>query len=96
MKIICVDDEPLILNMTAELCEKLPLRPEVKGFTRAADALAWLADHSYERLFLGKPYRSVPDPDAKRNDRTRRTRWGPDPLAPGGSGRRSVLSLRRP
>lgn len=52
MKIICVDDEPLILNMTAELCERLPLRPEVKGFTRAADALAWLADHSADIALL--------------------------------------------
>ena len=27
MRIICIDDEPLILNMTVELCEKLPQKP---------------------------------------------------------------------
>ena len=39
MRIICIDDEPLILNMTVELCEKLPQKPEVKGFTKAGEAL---------------------------------------------------------
>lgn len=52
MRIICIDDEPLILNMTVELCEKLPQKPEVTGFLRAGDALAWLNAHSADVALL--------------------------------------------
>ncbi|MBQ1893991.1 MAG: response regulator, partial [Clostridia bacterium] len=52
MRIICIDDEPLILNMVVELCEKLPEKPEVAGFTKASDALAWLSGHSADIALL--------------------------------------------
>lgn len=52
MRIICVDDEPLILNMTVELCEKLPQGPNVTGFLRANDALSWLKDHAADIALL--------------------------------------------
>ena len=52
MRIICIDDEPLILNMTVELCEKLPQKPEVKGFTKAGEALLWLEDHAADIALL--------------------------------------------
>ena len=52
MRIICIDDEPLILNMTVELCEKLPEAPEVTGFTKASEALKWLEGHSADIALL--------------------------------------------
>ena len=52
MRIICIDDEPLILNMTVELCEKLPQKPEVKGFAKANEALVWLEDHAADIALL--------------------------------------------
>jgi len=39
MKAICVDDEPLVLQLTVELCGKLPLLDEIRSFTRAKDAI---------------------------------------------------------
>lgn len=52
MRIICIDDEPLILNMTVELCEKLKEAPEVIGFTKPGDALSWLEGHSADIALL--------------------------------------------
>ena len=52
MRIICIDDEPLILNMTVELCEKLPQKPQVKGFTKADEALSWLEKHTADIAIL--------------------------------------------
>ena len=52
MKIICIDDEPLILNMTVALCRELPNAPEVCGFEKAADALRWLEDHMADIALL--------------------------------------------
>lgn len=52
MKIICIDDEPLILNMTVTLCRELPARPEVCGFANATDALLWLQDHTADIALL--------------------------------------------
>lgn len=52
MKIICIDDEPLILNMTVALCRELSEKPEVVGFSNAADALCWLSDHTADVALL--------------------------------------------
>ncbi len=52
MKIICVDDEPLILKMTTDLCRELPQKPEVNGFSSATDALLWLEDHNCDIAIL--------------------------------------------
>ncbi len=52
MKIICVDDEPLILNMTVDLCRELPQNPDVKGFSNAKDTLLWLEDHTADIALL--------------------------------------------
>lgn len=46
MRILCIDDEPLILNMSVELCRNLPQKPEAVGFSNAGDALAWLKEHT--------------------------------------------------
>ena len=52
MKIICIDDEPLILNMTAALCRELPAEPEVCSFANAKDALHWLENHTADIALL--------------------------------------------
>ncbi len=52
MRIICIDDEPLILQMTAALCRELPEQPEVCGFSHAKDALCWLKDHTADIALL--------------------------------------------
>jgi len=42
MKIVCVDDEMLVLGLTVSMCRELPQKPEVTGFENAFDALAYL------------------------------------------------------
>ena len=46
MTIVCIDDEKLVLDLTVSLCRELPMKPEVKGFQKANDALLWLRDHT--------------------------------------------------
>lgn len=52
MKAICVDDEPLVLNLTVSLCRELPELDTVEGFTRAQDALAYLETESADLALL--------------------------------------------
>ena len=42
MKVICVDDEKLLMEDTVSMCRQLPRISDVKGFTRSDEALAWL------------------------------------------------------
>ena len=42
MKIICVDDEELVLQLTVSLCKELPEVEDVQGFSKAKDALKYL------------------------------------------------------
>ena len=46
MTIVCIDDEKLVLDLTISLCRELPMKPEVKGFQKANDALSWLRDNT--------------------------------------------------
>ena len=47
MRVICVDDEQLIVEDTAAFCQTLPRITEVLGFTSPLDALEWLkSDHA--------------------------------------------------
>ena len=47
MRLICVDDEQLIVEDTAAFCRTLPRITEVLGFTSPLDALEWLkGDHA--------------------------------------------------
>ena len=41
MKIVCVDDEILILRLTVSMCERLPQEPEVAGFDNVEEALSY-------------------------------------------------------
>ena len=52
MRILCVDDERLILELTESMCRALPQRPEVIGFQRATEALAWLKQHNADIALL--------------------------------------------
>lgn len=52
MKIICVDDEPLLLNTVIELCSKLPQENEVIPFTKARKALEWFDDNKADIALL--------------------------------------------
>ena len=52
MRIICVDDEELVLNLVVYLCEQLPDIDEVKGFTESAEALKWLEKNKTDLAIL--------------------------------------------
>ena len=52
MKAICVDDEPLTLEYTVEMCRKLPQIHSAEGFTHAGDALAWLENRTADIALL--------------------------------------------
>ena len=42
MRVICVDDERLLMQDTVNLCLEIDLVDEAKGFTKPAEALRWL------------------------------------------------------
>ena len=52
MKAICVDDEPLVLNLAVSLCKELPQLAHVEGFTHAQDALAYLETNTVDLALL--------------------------------------------
>lgn len=52
MRIICIDDEPLDLELTMRLCRELALKPETVGFTSAIEALAWLGENTADIALL--------------------------------------------
>ena len=52
MRAICVDDERLLMEDTVSLLGELPQIDTAKGFTRAADALAWLETNAADIAFL--------------------------------------------
>ena len=62
MTIVCIDDEKLVLDLTVALCRELPMKPEVKDFQRAKDALLWLKDHTAD---INMPDMNGLDLDAK-------------------------------
>ena len=52
MRIICVDDERLILERTVSLCRELPETEEAVGFTHPRKALEWVAEHPVDLALL--------------------------------------------
>ena len=52
MKAICVDDEPLVLQLTLSLCRELPALDEVEGFAGPEEALDWLEENTVDLAFL--------------------------------------------
>jgi len=52
MKIICVDDEELVLNLVVHLCNRLPQVSDTKGFSNPLEALDYLKDNRADIAFL--------------------------------------------
>ena len=52
MKIICVDDERLLMEDTVAMCQKLPRVEEAIGFTRSEDALRHLEGNRVDVALL--------------------------------------------
>ena len=52
LKVLCVDDEKLMLQHLVSLCEKTADVEEIHGFDRAQKALDWLKDHSCDLALL--------------------------------------------
>ena len=52
MRVLCVDDEKLILEDTMFKCREMSQIREVTGFTYPADALAWLEQNSVDLVLL--------------------------------------------
>ena len=52
MTAICVDDEPLVLQLTLSLFRDLPGFNEVEGFAGALEALDWLENHTPDVALL--------------------------------------------
>ena len=52
MRIICVDDEPLTLEYTVELCKRLSLDAEVEGFVYTQDVLKSLSSKRVDIVLL--------------------------------------------
>lgn len=52
MRILCVDDEKLILDLTVSMCCALEQKPEVIGFQKAKEAITWLSHHKADIALL--------------------------------------------
>ncbi|MBQ4181381.1 MAG: response regulator, partial [Firmicutes bacterium] len=52
MRIICVDDEELVLQLTLMMCRSLSYVDQAEGFTSPADALAWLDENEADAALL--------------------------------------------
>lgn len=52
MRIICVDDEPLVLNLIVYMCNQLPQTSDVKGFLSPFEALDYLKSNHSDIAFL--------------------------------------------
>ena len=52
MRVICVDDEYLIVAEVTAQCQKLPSVREALGFTEAGEALAYCRDHAVDVALL--------------------------------------------
>ena len=52
MRAICVDDEPLVLALTVDLCREVSELSDVKGFDEALEALAWVSENDTDIAFV--------------------------------------------
>lgn len=52
MKIVCVDDKKLILDLTVSMCRTLPQKPDTVGFQSPAEALEWVRRHGADIAIL--------------------------------------------
>ena len=52
MRVVCADDEKLILGLTVSMCEELSQVDDVRGFDSGAELLAWLRENSADVALL--------------------------------------------
>lgn len=52
MKVICVDDEAIVLDLIMSMCAEIPFVEEVKGFTDPNDAYDWLRNNTADLALL--------------------------------------------
>ena len=52
MKIVCVDDERILMEYTVSICLELPEITEAKGFTKAKEALEWIKSNGADIALL--------------------------------------------
>lgn len=52
MKVVCVDDEPLVLQLTLSLCRDLKQVDEAEGFAGTQEALDWFAENDADLALL--------------------------------------------
>ena len=52
MKIVCVDDEKLVLDLVVRLCRQMPQISEVEGFTGSIKALEYLKNNTADIALL--------------------------------------------
>ena len=52
MKVICVDDERLLMEDTVSMCREMPEISVIKGFTNAKKALDWLQNNPADLALL--------------------------------------------
>ena len=52
MRLICVDDERILMEDTVAMCRELPEVTDVMGFTKAADALEWIKNNPVDLALL--------------------------------------------
>ena len=52
MRVICVDDERLLMEDTVAMCRELPEVSDVTGFTQSRDALLWIEDNPVDLVLL--------------------------------------------
>ncbi len=52
MTAICVDDEPLVLQLTISLVRELPQFERVEGFSGSMEAMVWLETNHPDVAFL--------------------------------------------
>ena len=52
MKIVCVDDEKLVLKLVVHFCEQLPQVSEVVAFSSSLEALEYMKSNSADLALL--------------------------------------------
>lgn len=72
MKVICIDDEYLILGRTINILRQLPQIESAEGFLNSEDALNYLENHSVDAVFLDI---NMPDITGLELARIIRERW---------------------
>ena len=52
LKVLCVDDEKLMLQHLVSLCRNIPEIAAVTGFGKSSEGLAWIESHPCDMILL--------------------------------------------